>query len=68
MKIKVNGTNKYKAVIYDIEVDGLSYEYVEHENEKGKLIDYTLTTYNGYIVRDDDILTAIQDYLERKGY
>ena len=67
--ITFNGSTEFttRRLIYRFTIDEVDYEYTEHEDERGKVIDTELFTSDGEFVDDEDIETAIQEYLDSIG-
>ena len=63
MQVTINSTTEIisKRIIYSISVDGQDYEYVEYEDERGRVIDQELFTTSGEFVDAEEIQTAIEE-------
>ena len=51
-------------VTYDIEVDGVSYVYIEIIDNRKRLIDAELKDIHGYMTEDVALLEQVQAYID----
>jgi len=66
MQINLNSKQTFTTtrVVYHFTIGDTDYEYTEHEDERGKVIDSELFTANGLYVEDEEIQDAIEEFLD----
>ena len=50
---------------YLIEVNGIRYRYLDHYNERGKIIDSELYNELGDVITDNGLFSEIQNFIDR---